>query len=286
MGNLNFVKDLFKGIIIGIANIIPGVSGGTLAVTMGIYDKIISAVTHLFQNPKKSILTLFPYGIGAVVGIIGLSFSIEWLFLNYPLQTNLFFIGLILGSVPMLYQNVKGKKFTAGYSLTFLVMFGLVVGISLMNGKSMTQVSFTIDLIGFIKLFIVGMIASATMVIPGVSGSMVLTVMGYYLPIIETINQSIKYLAQLNFVAFFQTAALLIPFGLGVIIGIFLIAKLIEILFRKAKVFVYWAILGLVISSPIAILIVAKIESISLVSMLIGFVFLLLGLKVSNMLSE
>lgn len=286
MGNLNFVKDLLKGIIIGIANIIPGVSGGTLAVTMGIYDKIISAVTHLFQTPKKSILTLFPYGIGAVVGIIGLSFSIEWLFLNYPLQTNLFFIGLILGSVPMLYQNVKGKKFNVGYSLTFLSMFVLVVGMSLMNEKSMTQVSFTIDLIGFIKLFVVGIIASATMVIPGVSGSMVLTVMGYYLPIIETINQSVKYLAQLNFAAFFQTAALLIPFGLGVIIGIFLIAKLIEILFRKAKVFVYWAILGLVISSPIAILIVASIESISLGSMFVGFAFLLLGLKVSNMLSE
>ena len=286
MGNLNFIKELFKGIIIGIANIIPGVSGGTLAVSMGIYDKIISAVTHLFKKPKESIRTLIPYGIGAVAGIIGLSFIIEWLFLNYPLPTNLFFIGLILGSVPMLYKNVKNKKINIRYIIAFVLMFVLVVGLSLVNGDQNIQVDLELSLIGSIKMFVVGIIASATMVIPGVSGSMVLTIMGYYLPIIETINQVIKHLVTFNFVECIQSAIMLIPFAIGVGLGIFLIAKLIEFLFQKAKTLVYWAILGLVISSPVAILIVAQIEQVSILSLVIGCICLMFGLKVATMLSE
>lgn len=286
MNNLNFLKDMLKGIIIGIANIIPGVSGGTLAVSMGIYDKLISSVTNLIKSPKKSILTLLPYGIGAVLGIIGLSFSIEWLFLHYPLQTNLFFSGLILGSVPIIYKTVKGKKVNMGYILTFLGMFIAVVGLSLVKGNSNTQVHLDLNLVSFIKLFFVGIIASATMVIPGVSGSMVLTIMGYYLPIIETINQSIKYLIKFDIISLFQSSIILLPFGIGVIIGVFLIAKLIEILFKKAKVLVYWAIMGLVIGSPIAILLVSNIGSISVIDILTGSIFLGIGIKISSMLSE
>lgn len=286
MGNSNFLKEVLKGIIIGIANIIPGVSGGTLAVSMGIYDKLISSITNLVKSPKKSIFTLLPYGIGAVLGIVGLSFSIEWLFLHYPLQTNLFFSGLILGSVPILYKNVKSKKINTTYILTFLVMFIAVVGLSLVKGNSNAQVHLEITLISFIKLFFVGMIASATMVIPGVSGSMVLTVMGYYLPIIETINQSIKYLIRFDIISLLQSGIILVPFGIGVIIGVFLIAKLIEILFKKAKVLVYWAILGLVIGSPIAILLVSNIGSISVIGILTGSICFLIGLKISSMLSE
>lgn len=286
MNNLNFLKDMLKGIIIGIANIIPGVSGGTLAVSMGIYDKLISSVTNLIKSPKKSILTLLPYGIGAVLGIIGLSFSIEWLFLHYPLQTNLFFSGLILGSVPIIYKTVKGKKVNMGYILTFLGMFIAVVGLSLVKGNSNTQVHLDLNLVSFIKLFFVGIIASATMVIPGVSGSMVLTIMGYYLPIIETINQSIKYLIKFDIISLFQSSIILVPFGIGVIIGVFLIAKLIEILFKKAKVLVYWAIMGLVIGSPIAILLVSNIGSISVIDILTGSIFLGIGIKISSMLSE
>jgi len=99
---MKFIFDILRGCAIGIANIIPGVSGGTLAVSMGIYDKIISSVTGLFRHFKKSIITLLPYGIGMVVGLLGLSFIIEFLFARYPLPTVLLFIGLILGGVPAL----------------------------------------------------------------------------------------------------------------------------------------------------------------------------------------
>ena len=94
------LKNICKGMIIGLANIIPGVSGGTLAVSMGIYDKLIHCVTHLFKEFKQSLIFLFPIFIGMGLAIVGSAFGISYLFVNYPLQTNLLFTGLILGSLP------------------------------------------------------------------------------------------------------------------------------------------------------------------------------------------
>ena len=94
---MKFIKDILKGMVMGIANIIPGVSGGTMAVSMGIYDVLIHSVTHIFKEFKKSFNALLPIGIGMVVGILGLSRLIEWMFDAVPIQTNLLFIGLIIG---------------------------------------------------------------------------------------------------------------------------------------------------------------------------------------------
>ena len=88
---MKFIIDILRGVVIGIANVIPDVSGGTLAVSMGIYDKIITSVNNLFKKFKQSIKTLLPYGIGIVLGIIGLSFAISFLFNNYPLPTVMLF---------------------------------------------------------------------------------------------------------------------------------------------------------------------------------------------------
>ena len=107
---MKFIKDIIKGIFMGVANIIPGVSGGTMAVSMGIYDDIINSVTHLFSEFKKSIKTLLPYIVGMGLGLVGLSYLIEMLFAKYSLQTNFAFIGLILGGIPVLVKRLKGKK--------------------------------------------------------------------------------------------------------------------------------------------------------------------------------
>ena len=102
------IKDILKGAVIGIANIIPGVSGGTMAVSMGIYDKIIHSVTHLFSEFKKSVKTLLPIGIGVVIAIVAVARLIEYMFGVIPFQTNLLFIGLILGGLPSIAKKVKG----------------------------------------------------------------------------------------------------------------------------------------------------------------------------------
>ena len=100
------IKSILKGMVIGIANIIPGVSGGTMMVSMGIYDKLLHCITHLFSEFKKSILFLFPIVIGMGIAIVASSFGLEWLFGHYPVQTNLLFIGLVLGGLPAIWKNV------------------------------------------------------------------------------------------------------------------------------------------------------------------------------------
>ena len=84
---MEYIGELLKGVVIGIANILPGISGGMLAISMGVYDTIIHAVNRLFKEPVESIKTLFPYGLGAVAGIISLSLVFEYLFGTFPLQT-------------------------------------------------------------------------------------------------------------------------------------------------------------------------------------------------------
>src|SRR5699024_10621211 len=99
--------DILRGIVIGIANIIPGVSGGTMAVSMGIYDKLIGAVTGLFKHFKDSVKLLLPLGIGMAIGIVGFGFLLEYLLANFVLATCLTFVGLILGGLPILWARLN-----------------------------------------------------------------------------------------------------------------------------------------------------------------------------------
>ena len=249
-----FIFDMLKGMVMGIANVIPGVSGGTMAVSMGIYDKLIGSITHLFKDLKKSIITLLPIGLGMVIGILALARVIEFMFERIPVQTNTFFIGLIAGGLPMIIKEVKGQKIKLSGIVGFLVFFVLVIGMAALDGASGNNAEFSKGITDIIKLFGAGIVAAATMVIPGVSGSMMLMLLGYYEPVISAVNEAVDGLRGVEGASFASALFVLIPFGIGVVIGIFAIAKLIEWLFSKFKLTVYWAIIGLISASPIAII--------------------------------
>ena len=154
--------------VIGVANIIPGVSGGTMMVSMGIYDKLIHCVTHLFREFKESMKFLIPIFIGMGIALVGLSFLIEPAFEHFPLQTSCLFIGLIVGGLPAIWKKVKGKGVKVSYIIPFLVFFVMVVGLAMMGEKEGAAADLSFSLWSCVKLFVVGIIASATMVIPGV----------------------------------------------------------------------------------------------------------------------
>ena len=168
---MNVFKEFLKGVLIGVANIIPGVSGGTIAVSMGVYDKIIKAITGIRKNFKKSILTLLPYAIGAVTGIGLLSFVVKYFLSNYPMQTSGLFIGMIIGGLPILVKHVKGAKFTIGNMIAFVVFFCIVAGMAFLSGGEGSATDIAVNFGTVVQLFLMGTIASATMIIPGVSGS-------------------------------------------------------------------------------------------------------------------
>ena len=277
-----FIVNVLRGMVIGIANVIPGVSGGTMMVSMGIYDKLILVLTHFIKRMKEAVALLVPIGIGMLLSIAVFAkiFS-EILFPRFPLQTNLFFIGLILGGLPVIYGKVKGKSIKVPQILAFVLFFVMVVGFALVGegGDASADISFSV--VNVIKLFGVGIIAAATMVIPGVSGSMIMMSLGYYNTIIDTINDFINALKDFDIAAMLQTFVVLVPFGIGVVVGVVAVAKLIEFMLKKFPEVTYWAIIGLIVASPFAILIMMQVGAIGIVEILTGVVLLAVGFVIS-----
>lgn len=257
---MKFIADIIKGILIGVANVIPGVSGGTMMVSMGVYEKIIGAVNNLWKDFRKSVLQLLPLGIGLVLGIVLFSFIIPFCLEEYPFPTCFCFMGLILGGVPSIVKPAReslkkeNKKLSLGHVLTFAVLFGLAVGMAAMNETETNSANFELSLGFILIMFVVGVISAATMVIPGVSGSLVLMILGFYSGIMSSISGFISSVFDWNWSAILHYAGILIPFGIGVISGIFAVAKLMEWLFAKYSAITYSGILGLIVASPIAII--------------------------------
>ena len=254
-----FVMDIVKGILIGIANIIPGVSGGTMAVSLGIYDKLIASVSNLLKDWKNSLKVLLPLAIGLGIGIVGFTYAIEYLLSHHTFVTCMAFVGLILGGLPVLVTSLKKELRSSSSSvgirgvLAFLILFSIAVFLPMLNSEEEVLRTFSVTPMTLILLFLVGVIASATMVIPGVSGSLVMMILGYYYGIINTIKSFLDSLKAFDVPGLIHGFALLVPFGIGVLLGIFLIAKLITFLFEKFGIQTYCAILGLIIASPFAI---------------------------------
>ncbi|MBR3874610.1 MAG: DUF368 domain-containing protein [Clostridia bacterium] len=275
---MRLLNQILRGVVIGVANIIPGVSGGTMMVSMGIYDLLIHSITHLFSEFKKSVKVLLPYAVGMVVGIVALASLLDFLFANYPLPTSTAFIGLILGGLGILFAKVDRKKINWVSILVFVVFFAGIVWMSLV-GEVTNPESLTITVGQIVILLAVGCIASATMIIPGVSGSMVLMLLGYYTPILNAVNNLKDAVFAFDLAAMVTPVLTLAPFGIGVVVGIFGVAKLIEWLLGRFPTPTYCGVLGLVLSSPIAILLRTDMSGagagmvvISVITFALGFV--------------
>lgn len=286
---MNLIKLILKGVVVGVANAIPGVSGGTMMVSMGIYDKLIHALTHLVKEFKKSMQLLIPILVGAALGVVGLSFIIEKMFAVVPIQTNLLFIGLIVGGLPMMVSKVKESKVNIGGVIGFLLFFVLVVGLALVGESEGAAADVSFSLINAIKLFGVGIVAAATMVIPGVSGSMMLMIMGYYETIIAAINDFVKDLVTVNVDGVLKGCGIFIPLAIGAVVGIFAIAKLVELVFEKAPGVAYCSIIGLIVASPIGIVLMnrdAFVEKMSAGAILTGIIALAIGVVIALVLGK
>lgn len=278
------LKLMLQGMAVGIANIIPGVSGGTMMVAMGLYDKLIHSITHLKKEFKESMKLLIPIFAGCGIAIIVLSRLFEYLLDVYPIPTNFAFCGLIAGSLPFILEKVKGHKVTTSKVIPFIVFFAIVILMAVMGESGGNAADVTLTFVNVIKLLGVGIIAAATMVIPGVSGSMVLMLLGYYDTILSTVNTCIDSLIGLDMPALLHSVGILLPFGIGVIIGIFVIAKIIEFIFAKAEIQAYYAILGLIIASPIAILLNTDWTNFSIPTLLVSIVTFVAGWFVASKL--
>ena len=276
----NNIINVLKGMIIGVANIIPGVSGGTLMIILGIYEEVIDTISHFFNNFKKNLLFILPLGIGMILSILLLSKVISFSLDKYPFATTIFFIGLIIGGLPLLWKKSSASKKNISNWIIFIITFGIVLLFTFMKSGNYSVSFANLDIIGYLKLFIVGMVAAATMVIPGISGSFVLMLLGYYEPIVNTIKDLT------NFSNLGSNILVLAPFGIGIVIGIVLVAKLLEFLLKRYPVKTNYGVLGFVIASIISIVIPILNVHPSILEVIIAIILFVLGGIVSYKLGE
>ena len=270
---LEYLKYFISGIVFGIANVIPGVSGGTMLVVFGVFDKIteaISGVKKIFHN----LGFLITFGLGAGAGILLSAKVIGKLFSIFAIQTNMLFIGLILGGIPLIVKiGTSEKKVKPLCIVPFLISMAVVVVLSVLEKMDIFTMSAEnvtgFDMIFSLKMVVCAAIAAVTMIIPGISGSFMMMLLGVYETIIGALNT-------LNFYV-------IIPFAIGALIGIIFGAKLISLLIKKNKLMVYSAITGMVIGSVYAILTDGFGFNLQTGY---GFAFMLIGVLVSVLIEK
>lgn len=246
------IKNIIGGIAIGIANVIPGVSGGTMMVILGIFNRMMEAISGIFKrvnpNRKDDIIFISQVLVGAAIGIVGFAKILEILFEYYPTQTIYWFIGLIAFSIPLFVKGeMKGEKLAI---VPFICGLAIIFGLEFLNpgeGNTVVNPDFPPLSSGlFIKMVIIGAISGATMIMPGVSGSMVLLILGeYYLfksYLAHVTSFSLDVIMPLGFMA------------IGIAFGIVVSAKLCQYFTRTHKAGFLSLILGLIIASSLVLI--------------------------------
>lgn len=261
MGFVNFLK----GILIGIALVVPGLSGSIFMVVVGLYDKVMDAITTLLTKLKKNTLFLLPIVIGIGVGILASTKGVLFIYERFTWQSSLFFIGLILGSIPLIVRKMHKKQdFKPIYILVAVVCFIMLTAASNMIFSGTDESYIAIRSISSISEFITivwaGLFSCSLMMIPGVSGSVNLMVIGQYGTIYNaagSIVDALRYLLIKDMTAFneaISSAVILLPFILGAVIGIGLIAKLLTFLLKKYEAYVYYGVFGIVCACVVSLL--------------------------------
>ena len=263
---MKFVWNFFKGILIGAGAILPGISSGVLCVIFGIYDKLVSSIVHFFKDWKKNFSFLFPICLGTGIGIILFGNALRWLFINYSTETKFTFIGLILGSIPLLVKEANKKKFHFFYVLFFLFTFILSLFLIYLENYIPT---INIENVHFFYLFICGLIMSIGVVVPGVSSTVILMCFGVY----ETY---IAAIASMNL-------SILIPMGIGVVTGSIIFLSVIRYLFKHYYMQTFYAIIGFSLGSIFVLYMPLSFDITGFISLVLFISFFYIAGKLENL---
>lgn len=270
---------ILKGFIIGLGKIIPGVSGAMLAITLGVYETGLKAISNIFKEFKKHFKFLALLGIGIVLSIILGSKAVIYCLNNFYLPTMFLFIGLILGGIKPLFKEIQNKKTKPQYIIIFFIVVAIILSLSLLNvGQDKTN--FDKNIYFFIIFLFGGILEAAATVIPGISATALLMMLGYYNVIMTAISNV------LNFSQIANNMFVLIPYGLGFAIGAIIIAKIMDYFFSKHKVATYYAIIAFAITSVLTLFFQTFNNTYSAITIIISIIMLVLGFVISKKLDK
>lgn len=235
---MRFLINYLKGVAVGLATLVPGVSGGTMAIIFGIYDDLIHSIGFFFENWKKHALFLLQVGLGGLTGLVVFSKLLESAVKNFPFEMSFLFMGVICGGIPVLYNKAaEGKR---DYKRWIFLVVGFVI-VMLMSAEqaATTTLATSQGLISIVFLFIAGIVMAIALILPGISGSFMLLTLGLYEVTLSAINT--------------RNIPFLIPLGLGVLVGTLATTRGIESLLHKYPGKTYMLILGFVAGSLIPV---------------------------------
>lgn len=245
---------ILKGFLIGSSMSVPGVSGGTMAIILGIYNQMIQAVSGFFKDIKKNTIFLIKLAVGGVLGICSLSFLISWLLEKAPVPVSFFFVGAVAGGIPVILNTVLSSEkerlvkknkpaklqgaSIAKIAVCFLIGLAAVIAIEFLP-KGLMEVRMDLSIQTLVFWAITGVVVALALVLPGISTSHMLVVLGLYQATLDAIRGlDILFIACL---------------GISLLVGVFATTKPLEWLMNKYTVATYSGILGFVVGSVSAI---------------------------------
>ena len=265
------ILEIFKGILIGIAKVVPGLSGSVLMISFNLYDKAIDAITNFFDDVKNNFLFLFNLGVGILVGIVFFSNILKYFINNYYAYTISLFMGLIIGGLPVIWKNICKDKVHYSYLIiSFFIMF--ILSLSNVNNSYVIKGNFIDNLVFFVS----GLLEAFGTVIPGISSTALLMIVGIYPIYIDILSRlyDISYiLSNIYFIVFF---------GMGLFVGIIFISVIIDYLFKNYKSITFAIIMGVSISSILLLFVNVIFYINSIYMVIISLLFIFIGYLVSS----
>jgi putative membrane protein len=226
--------NILKGILISISLLVPGVSGGTMMIVLGVYDQSIEALSALISRKLLHIKLLIQLAIGGVIGLALFSKAMLWSLETYPFVMSFLFLGIVIAGLNAIIKKVDWKKFQI-YHILFLVV-GIVIALVMTQGQSGELINFSGSFIQrLLIILIAGIIIAVALILPGISTSFLLLTLGMYEETLAAINT--------------LDVGFLLPLGIGVLFGVLLTTKLLEYLMKNHPTPTYLMILGFILGS-------------------------------------
>ena len=249
-------KTLLSGMAIGFGSAVPGVSGGTIAVILGIYEKIIWAVSHLFKHFKEAFRVLLPTLLGIALALVPTIYLMDKALNGLLFAVICVFAGFIIGSIPGIKDEVKDVKPTYKHIICLVIAGLIAIGLGVGSVLAKTDVSsyfYAAPVWFYFVLIPVGFIASVALVVPGLSGGMILLLIGFYTPFIEVTTDTVKNCLSGDWSGFGSLVAMFGCFLVGILLGFYFISKLMHFLLAKYHDLTFYAIIGFVLGSVIVL---------------------------------
>jgi len=245
---MKYIKLAIQGFIVGIGKIIPGVSGAMFAMMFGIYEKALKIISNLRKELKGNFTFMTILGLSVLLAIIFGSNIIKKCLDNYYIQTMFLFIGMMVAGIPSLFHNIKGKKISLKSKVITLSIAFILLVIGLFDFQG-GQGDIPKNLFSVIMLFISGFLDALATIVPGICGTALLMILGYY----DTVISALGNLLDFNNIA--NNLFVLTPFLIGMVVGVVVVSKLINYLFTNYKIETYYAIFGFAIMSIVILFI-------------------------------